>query len=123
SWRNERLNAAGYGLGWRIYDYSGHRMVFHGGAVQGYRGAMAMLPERDLGVVILWNSGSSLPSGLTPTILDRAIGLSGEQWLAVDYEYDADDTGDTRYGSEGEAPRYDLRQAGASASASHAMPE
>lgn len=95
SWRSQRLNAAGYGLGWRIYDYAGHRMVFHGGAVQGYRGAMAILPERDLGVVILWNSGSSLPSGLLPTILDRAIGLSGEQWLAVDYEYQPDDS---RYG-------------------------
>ena len=92
SWRSQRLNAAGYGLGWRIYDYAGHRMVFHGGAVQGYRGAMAILPERDL---ILWNSGSSLPSGLLPTILDRAIGLSGEQWLAVDYEYQPDDS---RYG-------------------------
>src|SRR5690606_22486080 len=84
SWRRDRLNAAGYGLGWRIYDYSGHRLVFHGGAVQGYRGVMAMLPERDLGVVILWNSTSGLPSGLLPTILDRAIGLPSHQWLDID---------------------------------------
>jgi len=121
SWRHQRLNSAGYGLGWRIYDYSGHRMVFHGGAVQGYRGAMAMLPERDLGVVILWNSGSSLPSGLMPTILDRAIGLSGDPWLAIDYDYDADDI---RYGDEGSGGHEDpARRAGASASTSHAMPE
>ncbi|MCR6662841.1 MAG: beta-lactamase family protein [Luteimonas sp.] len=84
SWRRDRLNAAGYGLGWRIYDYSGHRLVFHGGAVQGYRGVMAMLPERDLGVVVLWNSNSGLPSGLLPTILDRAIGLPSQPWLDVD---------------------------------------
>jgi beta-lactamase class C len=84
SWRRERLNAAGYGLGWRVYDYAGHRMVFHGGAVQGYRGVMAMLPERDLGVVILWNSDSGLPSGLLPTILDRAIGLPQQPWLEID---------------------------------------
>jgi beta-lactamase class C len=84
SWRRERLNAAGYGLGWRVYDYSGHRVVFHGGAVQGYRGLMAMMPERDLGVVVLWNSESSLPSGLLPTILDRAIGLPAKRWLDVD---------------------------------------
>jgi beta-lactamase class C len=84
SWRRERLNAAGYGLGWRIYDYAGHRLVFHGGAVQGYRGLIAMLPERDLGVAILWNSDSALPSGLLPTILDRAIGLPPQQWLDVD---------------------------------------
>ncbi len=84
SWRRDRLNSAGYGLGWRVYDYAGHRLVFHGGAVQGYRGLMALLPERDLGVVILWNSNSGLPSGLLPTILDRAIGLPPHPWLDVD---------------------------------------
>lgn len=125
SWRRQRLNAAGYGLGWRVYDYSGHRMVFHGGAVQGYRGAMAMLPERDLGVVILWNSSSSLPSGLMPTILDRAIGLSDQRWLAIDYDYTPDAS---RHGSETAArtePAADRAPlaGGPAASASRAMPE
>ncbi len=80
SWRRERLNAAGYALGWRVYDYAGHRVVFHGGAVQGYRASIALVPERDLGVVILWNSESGLPSALMPTILDRAMGLA-PHWL------------------------------------------
>ena len=84
SWRRERLNAAGYGMGWRVYDYAGHRVVFHGGAVQGYRGLLALVPERDIGVAILWNSDSSVPSGLLPTILDRAIGLPAQRWLDVD---------------------------------------
>ena len=101
SWRRERLNSAGYGLGWRVYDYAGHRLVFHGGAVQGYRGLMAMLPERDLGVVVLWNSNSSLPSGLLPTILDRAIGLPAQQWLDVDIDME------TLYASDGaESPAH-----------------
>jgi beta-lactamase class C len=34
--------------------------------------------------VLLWNSESSLPSGLVPTILDRAIGLPAQRWLDVD---------------------------------------
>ena len=80
-WRRERLQSAGYALGWRVYDYAGHRVVFHGGAVQGYRGAVALLPERDLGIAILWNSESALPSGLIPTILDRAIGLPAQPWV------------------------------------------
>ena len=84
SWRRERLNAAGYAIGWRIYDYAGHRVIFHGGAVQGYRGLIALMPERDLGVVILWNSESGLPSGLLPTILDSAIGLPAQRWLDED---------------------------------------
>lgn len=84
SWRRERLSAAGYGIGWRVYDYAGHRVVFHGGAVQGYRAAIALVPERDLGVVILWNSTSGVPSGLMPTILDSAIGLAPGDWLDLD---------------------------------------
>lgn len=88
AWRRERLNAAGYGLGWRVYDYAGHRVVFHGGAVQGYRGAVALMPERDLGIAILWNSESSLPSGLLPTILDSAIGLPYHAWLDLPQQPD-----------------------------------
>ncbi|MBJ6978632.1 beta-lactamase family protein [Luteimonas sp. MC1782] len=84
-WRRQRLGDAGYALGWRVYDYSGHRVVFHAGAVQGYRGLMAMMPEREIGVVVLWNGESSLPTGLLPTILDSAIGLAPQQWLDVDF--------------------------------------
>ena len=81
AWRRERVFSAGYALGWRVYNYAGHQVVFHAGAVQGYRGMMALMPERDLGIVILWNSESSLPSGLLPTILDRAIGLPAVAWV------------------------------------------
>lgn len=80
-WRRERVFSASYALGWRVYDYSGHPVVFHAGAVQGYRGMMALLPERDLGIAILWNSESSLPSGLLPTILDAAVGLPAVAWV------------------------------------------
>ena len=80
-WRRERVNSASYALGWRVFDYAGRQVVFHAGAVQGYRGLMALVPERDLGIAILWNSDSNLPSGLLPTILDRAMGLPAQQWL------------------------------------------
>ncbi len=81
SWRSERLRAAHYGLGWRIYDYAGHRLIFHGGAVQGYRAMIGFLPEEDVGVVVLWNSESNMPWGLLPTVLDRALGLPARDWL------------------------------------------
>jgi beta-lactamase class C len=84
AWRRERVSSAGYALGWRVYDYAGHQPVFHGGAVQGYRGLVALLPESDLGIAILWNSESSLPSGMLPTILDRALGLPPQRWLDVE---------------------------------------
>jgi beta-lactamase class C len=113
AWRRTRLTSAGYALGWRVFNYAGHEVVFHGGAVQGYRGAMALLPGSDLGIAILWNSESGLPSGLLPTIIDSALGLSGGQWL----DEDVAGPEPTMYASEPATP------AGVEASASSASPE
>ncbi len=89
-WRRERLRSAGYALGWRNFDYAGHEVVFHAGAVQGYRGLVALVPERDMGIAILWNGESSLPSGLLPTVLDSALGLPAQRWLDVDTDFGSD---------------------------------
>jgi beta-lactamase class C len=83
-WRRERLDKAFYGLGFRVFQYSGRTMVFHGGAVQGYRGLIAFLPDEDVGLVVLWNSESSAPSGLLPTLMDRVLGLPNRDWLGVE---------------------------------------
>ena len=90
-WRRERISEAGYAIGWRVFEYAGHRVVFHAGAVQGYRGMIAMIPDEDFGTVILWNSESPLPSGLLPTILDRALGLPARKWMDIDTGF-GDDT-------------------------------
>ena len=82
-WRRECIYSASYALGWRVFDYAGQQVVFHAGAVQGYRGLVALVPGRDLGIAIMWNSDSGLPSGMLPTILDRAMGLPTQQWLDV----------------------------------------
>ncbi len=87
-WRHQRVSSASYALGWRVFDYAGHQVVFHAGAVQGYRGLVAMVPERDFGIAILWNGESGLPSGLLPTILDRAMGLPTQRWLDIDVDGD-----------------------------------
>jgi beta-lactamase class C len=83
-WRSERLNNAYYGLGWRVMNYSGHTMIFHGGAVRGFRGLIAFLPDQDIGIVVLWNSESAIPSGLMPTFLDTALGLPPRNWLGLE---------------------------------------
>jgi beta-lactamase class C len=57
----ERLNKATYGLGWRIYNYAGYRVVGHRGGVTGYRSLIMFDPERQSGVVALWNTGATSP--------------------------------------------------------------
>jgi beta-lactamase class C len=90
--------------------------VFHGGAVQGYRASIALVPERDLGVVILWNSTSGVPSGLMPTILDSAIGLAPGDWLDLD-----EDDVDLLYANRQQSQSG--TQPGSEASVSRAKPE
>ena len=82
-WRRSRVSSAGYAMGWRTLNYMGREVLFHGGAVQGYRTLMAMMPSKDIGIVVLWNSESGTPSGLMPMVLDRAIGLQPRSWVRV----------------------------------------
>ena len=90
-------------------------MVFHAGAVQGYRGLVALIPERDMGIAIMWNGESSLPSGLLPTVLDSALGLPTQRWLDVDTDFGSDSLM-----AEG-APSQDKRK-GASSNRASASP-
>ncbi len=82
-WLSERLNDADYALGWRVYDYAGERMVVHAGGVSGYRSMVAMLPEHDLGIAILWNSSSGRGWRIMPTLMDLYLGLDDQDWLKV----------------------------------------
>lgn len=113
-WRRERINDASYALGWRVFDYSGHQVIFHAGAVQGYRGLVALVPERDLGIAIMWNGESGLPSGLLPTILDRAMDMPAQRWLDVDTDFGSDNLMAERPGP--------TTKPGVSASTSNASP-
>ena len=83
-WRRGRVNDAQYALGWRIYDYAGTTLVFHAGAVQGYRAMIAFLPRYRFGVVMLWNCESAAPSGLLPMLLDRYLGLPEVNWAGLE---------------------------------------
>lgn len=83
-WRRERLRAAHYGLGWRVFDYADATLVFHGGAVQGYRGLIGFLPEHGFGIAILVNCECRLQSGLLPTALDGFLGLPRKDWMELD---------------------------------------
>lgn len=89
-WRRGRLNDAHYGLGWRVFDYAGEPMVFHGGAVQGYRSVIAFLPKQRFGLVMLWNTETALPTGLLPMVMDRYLGLPSVNWAGIQSEDDGD---------------------------------
>jgi beta-lactamase class C len=80
----ERVRSASYGLGWRIYDYAGHKVVGHHGGVRGYRSLIMFDPARKSGVVALWNSSTSQPNGLEYEVMDMIYHLPARDWLAID---------------------------------------
>ena len=83
----ERIPVANYGLGWRVYDFAGQRVIGHHGGVSGYRSLILFDPVRKAGVVALWNNSStSQPNGLEIEVMDMVYGLPPRDWLGIDSE-------------------------------------
>jgi beta-lactamase class C len=57
NWKR-RIHSAYYGLGWRVFDYAGHPLIFHNGGLHGYLSTIAFLPKEKIGIVILLNGHS-----------------------------------------------------------------
>jgi CubicO group peptidase (beta-lactamase class C family) len=72
----------GYGLGWSLMDYRGRKVASHGGAFDGMYSRVALVPEKNLGVVILTNSMTWISTALTYQILDAYLGGDGFDWSA-----------------------------------------
>lgn len=83
-WRNGRLTAAHYALGWRVFTYGGETLVYHAGAVEGYRTMIGFFPKYHTGVVTLWNAGVPTPSGLMPMVFDGLLGLPHVDWAGLE---------------------------------------
>lgn len=47
---------SGYGMGWGLRDYKGRKLVSHSGGVAGFVTRVMLVPEENLGVVILTNA-------------------------------------------------------------------
>ncbi len=72
----------GCGLGWCLRDYRGRKVVFHGGS----SGAVAaMIPEENIGIVVLANRGTGLVYMVMHDTFDRLLGLprtwTNHDWL------------------------------------------
>ena len=59
-----------YSYGWRIYDYKGRRIIYHGGYVRGYRAEVAFCPSENVGIAFLQNSPNGLAGQVVPTFFN-----------------------------------------------------
>ena len=71
-----------YGLGWNVWDYNGRKVVSHGGGLDGMISRTAMMPEENLGLVVLTNSENAVPTILQYKIFDVFTGAKDRDWSA-----------------------------------------
>lgn len=75
---SERLHPtkhfSAYGLGWDLFDLYGYKIVNHSGGLDGMISQTIMIPELNIGIVILTNHATSLPYVLMHQILEFLLG-------------------------------------------------
>ena len=67
------IEARYYSFGWRIFDYKGKRILYHGGYVRGYRAEIAFCPEEKTGIAFLLNSPNQLASQVVPAFFNMYL--------------------------------------------------
>jgi CubicO group peptidase (beta-lactamase class C family) len=74
---------SGYALGFRTYDYRQHQIVGHGGLLTGFVSQIAMVPDLDLGLVVLTNQLSTgAYNAIINHIIDYNVKAEPFDWIA-----------------------------------------
>lgn len=73
-----------YAMGWSVWDYRGQKVLSHGGAIDGFRSTVCLVPALKLGLAILVNRGPTrMHEALRNRLLDRLLGLPSKDWNAL----------------------------------------
>ncbi|TYS81775.1 beta-lactamase family protein [Rossellomorea aquimaris] len=75
-WRAPGCDVRSYGLAWFTDTYRGYKIVEHGGGQLGVRSLMTMVPELNLGVVVLLNFDGTIHHDICDKIMDVFIDSS-----------------------------------------------
>ena len=79
-----RPRLAGYGLGWFVRDYRGRKLVGHSGGVAGFVSHVEMVPEENLGVIILTNAEDDFAfDSILFHVLDSYLGGGTQDYVAA----------------------------------------
>ena len=77
-------NFSSYGLGWAVRDYRGRRIISHGGGLTGMVTTVQLVPEENLGIVVLTNQEESGAfSSVLYHILDYYLGAPYTDWISA----------------------------------------
>ncbi len=71
-----------YALGWRVADFSRHKLVFHGGWLKGFTNFIGFVPEQDIGIVILHNGESKFSADAALQFFENYFGIQTTKKVA-----------------------------------------
>ncbi|MGA7894229.1 MAG: serine hydrolase, partial [Candidatus Sulfotelmatobacter sp.] len=78
-----KTNFSAYSLGWFLRDYHGRKLVSHTGGVAGFVSRVVLLPEENLGAVVLTNAQSEEAfESILYHILDQYLSIPPTDWTA-----------------------------------------
>lgn len=78
------LKEAHYGMGWRVINYGGHTLIYHGGHINGYRSEVAFLPDKKVGIVILTNAAGKLANNAVEVFFNHYFGYENPHETVVE---------------------------------------
>ena len=79
----DETNQMTYGMGWFLQDFRGNHIVSHGGAIDGFRAQITILPKQRQAVIVLANLGSDyMPEALRWKIVDHLLSAPSKDWDA-----------------------------------------
>jgi CubicO group peptidase (beta-lactamase class C family) len=79
---SQRMSFLGYGLGFNLHDYRGKKIVNHTGGLPGLFSKLTLVPELELGVVVLTNQESrDAFNAITYSVLDHYLGGGSTDWI------------------------------------------
>jgi CubicO group peptidase (beta-lactamase class C family) len=74
----------GYGLGWFLSDVKGYKQVTHTGGLEGIVTQVTLLPELNLGIIVLTNQQSGAAfNAISNTIKDSYLGIKSEDYISL----------------------------------------
>lgn len=79
----DKVDSKAYGIGWRLVDYKGRKVAYHGGFVKGYRAEIALCLDEQVGIVYLSNSPSAIASKSIPEFINRLFDFKDQQKLTT----------------------------------------
>ena len=82
---NPFTHVLSYAMGWNVQDYRYELLVSHAGAINGFRTQVALLPDRNAGVVVMANIGRGFGvTALRNMILDALLqAMPSRDWNTV----------------------------------------